>query len=240
MWLGSPQSFEAFTFSFRENEHGIFQIHAYQFERDTSTVIVECDEASWRNAGLDRASTERRASSTAGDSSPRSSAAGRCSRTARGGSSSPPSPSSAGTLENVVLIGDAAHTAHFSVGSGTKLAMEDSIALADALRDPGDLGAALDRYEGGAAPWVGKTQKAAQQSLEWFESVRRYWHFEPTPFAFSLLTRSRRITHENLRVRDAELVERADRWYLETSASRSRRRGARRRRRCSRPSGCAS
>ncbi len=214
MWLGSPQSFEAFTFSFRENEHGIFQIHAYQFERDTSTVIVECDEASWRNAGLDRASTEesieycRRLFAEELGGRPLLENRSRWIQF-------PTITLERWHFENVVLIGDAAHTAHFSVGSGTKLAMEDSIALADALRDPGDLGAALDRYEDERRPWVGKTQKAAQQSLEWFESVRRYWHFEPTPFAFSLLTRSRRITHENLRVRDAELVERADRWYLE-------------------------
>jgi anthraniloyl-CoA monooxygenase len=117
--------------------------------------------------------------------------------------------------ENVVLLGDSAHSAHFSVGSGTKLAMEDAIALAEELRDASDLAGALARYEDNRRPWVGRTQKAAQQSLEWFEHVRRYASFEPMPFAFSLLTRSRRITHENLRVRDPEFVEQADRWYLE-------------------------
>lgn len=214
IWLGSPRGFEAFTFSFRENEHGVFQIHAYQFERDTSTVIVECDEASWRNAGLDRASTEESIEY--------------CQRLFAeelGGRpllenrsrwlQFPTITLERWHFENVVLIGDAAHTAHFSVGSGTKLAMEDAIALAAALSEGGDLSAALQRYEEERRPWVARTQRAAQQSLEWFENVRRYLGFEPIPFAFSLLTRSRRITHENLRLRDAAFVERADRWYLE-------------------------
>jgi anthraniloyl-CoA monooxygenase len=214
MWLGSPQRFEAFTFSFRENEHGVFQIHAYQFDEAHSTVIVECDEASWRNAGLDSAST---AESIA-----------YCERVFAeelGGApllenrsrwiQFPTVTLERWRHENVVLIGDAAHTAHFSVGSGTKLAMEDSIALAAALEGATDLSAALARYEEERRPWVGRVQRSAQQSLEWFEDVRRYVGFEPTPFAFSLLTRSRRITHENLRVRDPELVDRADRWFLQ-------------------------
>ncbi len=214
MWLGTPQTFEAFTFSFRENEHGIFQIHAYQFERDTSTVIVECDEESWRNAGLDRASTEESI-----DYCQRLFAEELGGRPLLENRSRwvqvPTVKLERWHFENVVLIGDAAHTAHFSVGSGTKLAMEDAIALADELRDASDLPGALARYEENRRPWVGRTQKAAQQSLEWFEHVRRYAGFEPTQFAFSLLTRSRRITHENLRLRDPELVENADRWFLD-------------------------
>lgn len=214
IWFGSPASFEAFTFSFRENDHGIFQIHAYQFEAETSTVIVETDEESWKAAGLDTASTEESIAYCEQLFAPelggqpllanRSSwirfQTVKCARW---------------HFENVVLLGDAAHTAHFSVGSGTKLAMEDSIALADALCAHAALPDALAAYEEDRRQWVGRTQKAAQQSLEWFEDVRRYWHFEPTPFAFSLLTRSRRITHENLRVRDEAFVEDADRWYLD-------------------------
>lgn len=214
IWFGSPASFEAFTFSFRDNDHGIFQIHAYQFEAETSTVIVETDEETWKRAGLDTASTEESiayceqlfaaelggAPLLANRSSWIRFQTVKCARW---------------HFENVVLLGDAAHTAHFSVGSGTKLAMEDSIALADALGAHADLEAALDAYEADRGEWVGRTQKAAQQSLEWFEDVGRYWHFEPIPFAFSLLTRSRRITHENLRLRDEAFVEQADRWYLE-------------------------
>ncbi|HJL15864.1 MAG TPA: bifunctional salicylyl-CoA 5-hydroxylase/oxidoreductase [Sandaracinaceae bacterium LLY-WYZ-13_1] len=215
IWFGTPQSFEAFTFSFRENEHGVFQIHAYQFEEETSTVIVETDEESWRNAGLHEASTEasiRYCEALFAEE--------------LGGHPLLENKSSwirfptvklpRWHVENVVLIGDAAHTAHFSVGSGTKLAMEDSIALAEALNaGHPDLSTALDAYEEAREVDVGKTQKSAQQSLEWFENVKRYLHFDPMPFAFSLLTRSRRITHENLRMRDPEFVDRADRWYLE-------------------------
>ncbi len=214
MWLGSEQRFDAFTFSFSESEHGVFQIHAYQFDASTSTVIVECDEASFLAAGLDRASTEE--------------SIAYCERLFAeelGGHALLPNRSRwvqfpTITLErwhtgNVVLIGDAAHTAHFSVGSGTKLALEDAIALADALSTPGSLEAQLERYEAERRPWVGKTQKAAQQSLEWFEGARRYFVLEPMQLAISLLTRSRRITHENLRLRDPELIDRADRWFLE-------------------------
>lgn len=219
IWLGSPQSFEAFTFSFRENEHGVFQIHAYQFEAETSTVIVECDEQSWRNAGLDEATEEESieycralfAEELGG-------------RPLLGNRSSwrqfPTIELDRWHFDNVVLIGDACHTAHFSVGSGTKLAMEDAIALDQALGDAlaaghSDLPTALAAYESDRREWVGRTQKAAQQSLEWFENVKRYLHFDPMQLAFSLLTRSRRITHENLRLRDPEFVDAADRWYLE-------------------------
>jgi anthraniloyl-CoA monooxygenase len=214
IWLGSRQRFEAFTFSFRENEHGVFQIHAYQFDEDTSTVIVECDERSWHNAGFDTVSTEE--------------SIAYCERLFAeelGGHALltnrsrwiqfPTIKCERWHFENVVLIGDAAHTAHFSVGSGTKLAMEDAIALSEALSGSGTLAERLARYEEDRRPWVGRTQKSAQQSLEWFENVRRYTSFEPMQFAFSLLTRSRRITHENLRMRDAQLIDRADRWYLE-------------------------
>src|SRR5262249_3581985 len=116
---------------------------------------------------------------------------------------------------NIVLLGDAAHTAHFSVGSGTKLTMEDAIALAAALKTETSVPAALSSYEAGRRPLVESLQRAAQASLEWFESVERYYDTEPLQFAFNLLTRSLRITHENLRVRDPVLVEKVDRWFAE-------------------------
>ncbi len=215
MWLGTRQSFrDAFTFSFRESEHGIFQIHAYQFEEGTSTVIVETDEDTWRRAGLDAASTE--------DS------IAYCERVFAEELGGHPLLDNKSRwvqfptyrldrwhFENVVLIGDAAHTAHFSVGSGTKLAMEDSIALAEALvGDDGPVEARLARYEERSRERVGKTQKSAQQSLEWFENVSRYWGMAPEQLVFSMLTRSRRITHDNLHMRDPELIDRLDRWYL--------------------------
>jgi anthraniloyl-CoA monooxygenase len=121
----------------------------------------------------------------------------------------------------VVLMGDAAHTAHFSIGSGTKLAMEDAIALAAALRTERTVPAALEAYEVGRRPQVESLQRAAQASLEWFESVERYHDTEPLQFAFNLLTRSLRITHENLRVRDPGLVEQVNRWFAEQAVRQS-------------------
>lgn len=226
IWLGSTIPFEAFTFCFRENEHGLFQIHAYQFtsspsDRGISTVIVETDEESWRRAGLDRA-TE--AGSIA-----------YCEKVFAEDLHGHPLLGNRSQWirfttvrnerwwhENVVLIGDAAHTAHFSIGSGTKMALEDAIALARALAaHPRDLGAALQAYEDERRPLIGRTQTAAQQSLEWFEHARRYYAaFEPMQFAFSLLTRSRRITHANLQIRDAAFVAEADRFYAEKSGVR--------------------
>ena len=120
-----------------------------------------------------------------------------------------------------MLLGDAAHTAHFSVGSGTKLAMEDAIALAAALKAEASIPAALASYEAGRRPQVESLQRAAQASLEWFESVERYHDTEPLQFAFNLLTRSLRITHENLRVRDPALVAQVDRWFAEQAATQS-------------------
>lgn len=216
IWLGSRQRFEAFTFSFRKNEHGVFQIHAYQFDAETSTVIVECDEESFRRAGLDRMSVDEsiRYCQTlfAEELSGHELLANR-SRWVQ----FPTLTLERWHFENVVLIGDAAHTAHFSIGSGTKLALEDAIALADALDAPGQLSEQLARYEDERRPWIARTQRAAQQSLEWFEGARRYFVLEPMQFAISLLTRSRRITYENLRLRDPELIDRADRFYLEAN-----------------------
>jgi anthraniloyl-CoA monooxygenase len=120
---------------------------------------------------------------------------------------------------NVVLVGDAAHTAHFSIGSGTKMAMEDSIALAQAcVEHPGKEGvpAALAAYEAYRRPMIERTQKVAQDSLMWFENVRRYLHFDPIPFAFSLLTRSKRITYENLKLRDPDFVDAVTQHFAST------------------------
>jgi anthraniloyl-CoA monooxygenase len=220
IWLGTTQRFESFTFSFRENEHGVFQIHAYQFDATTSTVIVECDEQSWRNAGLDGASAEA--------------SIAYCEKVFREELGGHPLLANYSRWvqfptislerwhhENAVLIGDAAHTAHFSIGSGTKLAMEDSIALSQSLLTHPTLPEALSAYERDRMPQVARTQRAAQQSLEWFENVRRHSILEPIPFAISLLTRSRRITHENLRLRDAELIERADRFFQDRAGETS-------------------
>ena len=128
--------------------------------------------------------------------------------------------------ENVVLIGDAAHTAHFSIGSGTKLAMEDALALAACLHEQPDVDAALEAYEAERRPVVLSTQRAAQASLEWFENLGQYTDQDPLQFAFNIMTRSRRVTYDNLRVRDPEFVDSVDAWF---AAARGGARDGRRR-----------
>ncbi len=217
MWLGTDREFEAFTFAIAETEHGVFQAHAYPYAPGRSTFIVETPSRTWRAAGLDGAG-----SLAPGESDARGVAF--CSELfadVLGGSSLLANNSkwihfvtvrnarwSAG---NVVLLGDAAHTAHFSIGSGTKLAMEDAAALAWALREHGeDVSAALAAYEAERRAVVESTQRAAQASLDWFESVERWVQQPRRQFAFNLLTRSRRITYDNLRVRDPGFVAAVD------------------------------
>ncbi|HVS09897.1 MAG TPA: bifunctional salicylyl-CoA 5-hydroxylase/oxidoreductase [Planctomycetota bacterium] len=215
-WLGTTRPLSAFTFIFRESEHGLFQVHAYPFEKDLSTFIVECSEATWRRASLDRASEEETVAY--------------CERlfadhldghrllTNRSlWRSFPTVENETWHHGNIVLVGDAAHTAHFSIGSGTKLAMEDTIALADAFREhgPGDVPRVLAAYEASRRLEVLKTQRAARTSREWFESSARWIGQHPLQFTFNLLTRSKRITYDNLRLRDPALVEAVDRWFAE-------------------------
>ncbi len=219
MWLGTDLVFEAFTFHIVETECGIFQIHGYPYDETMSTFIVETDEATWRRAGFDATENEV--------FPPGQSDEGAIARFREmfadqlqghdlvANNSKWLNFQTIRNLnwrhENVVLLGDAAHTAHFSIGSGTKLAMEDATALAWALKDAdGDLGAALLSYEEDRRPIVESTQRAAQASLEWFEGISRYVGQSPPQFAFNLLTRSRRITYENLTMRDAEFMRRVD------------------------------
>jgi anthraniloyl-CoA monooxygenase len=221
IWLGTKKKFDAFTFYFEENAHGMFQVHAYRFDEDTSTFIVECDEASFLAAGLDKASTEESIAYI-------EELFGKHLTTSSGGREKLIANKSTWgqfvTVKNeswhhgnVVLLGDAAHTAHFSIGSGTKLAMEDSIALVKALvlhdTDEGGIEKALTSYEEERRPIVERTQKAAQDSLLWFENVKRYRDLEPTQFAFSLLTRSKRITYDNLKLRDARFAAEVASWF---------------------------
>jgi anthraniloyl-CoA monooxygenase len=211
-WFGAEFAFDAFTFLFRQNDHGLFQVHAYPFDADTSTFIVECPEEVWRRAGLDRANEEE--------------SIAYCERLFApelGGHrllSNKSNWISFLTLrnenwhqDNIVLMGDAAHTAHFTIGSGTKLAMEDAVSLADALRRRSrDLRAAFTDYEMERQPLVERFQEAATESATYFENVSRYSSFAPVQFTFNLLTRSGRITHGNLVLRDPVLVARVDAW----------------------------
>ena len=219
VWLGTSKVFDAFTFAFEETEHGWIWAHAYRFAPDCSTFIVECSEETWRGFGFDRmdqpesiAACERlfakyldghallsNATHLVGSAAWLNFKRIKCERWTSG---------------NVILLGDAAHTAHFSIGSGTKLALEDAIKLADVLnRKSLSLGAALDEYQAERNLEVLKLQNSARNSTEWFETLERYTHFEPLQFAYSLLTRSQRISHENLRLRDRKWLETVERWF---------------------------
>jgi anthraniloyl-CoA monooxygenase len=215
IWLGTHQRFDAFTFVFEDTPHGWFQVHAYQFDADTGTVIVECREETWRAAGLDTA--------TAGES------VAFCERLFARYLGGHRLMTNAKHLANPwitfvqvnnarwfdgnrVLIGDAAHTAHFSIGSGTKLALEDAIGLAGALRRNPERARAFEEYEAERRIEVLRLQNAARNSTEWFENVARYASLEPEQFAYSLLTRSQRLTHDNLRLRDGEYIANIEAW----------------------------
>ena len=219
VWLGTSKVFDAFTFAFEETEHGWIWAHAYRFAPDCSTFIVECSEEVWRRFGFDRmdqaesiATCERifakyldghglqsNASHLVGSAAWLNFRRIKCDNWAVG---------------NVILLGDAAHTAHFSIGSGTKLALEDAIKLAEVLNRPGlSHVQALEEYQAERNLEVLKLQNSARNSTEWFETLDRYLHFEPLQFAYSLLTRSQRISHENLRLRDREWLEGVERWF---------------------------
>ena len=217
IWLGTHHKFDAFTFIFIETEHGWVWAHAYRFDADTCTFIVEMSEQTWRAVGLggmpigqgvawcenlfaDYLHGEKLLNDAPhpSDEAWRKFPAISCAHWSFG---------------NVVLMGDAAHTAHFSIGSGTKLAFEDAISLADLITEKGDLQAAFAVYEDERRLEVIKLQSAARNSTEWFEDVPRYSELEPLQFAYSLLTRSQRVSHENLRLRDKNWLEGVESWF---------------------------
>src|SRR3954470_6558586 len=209
-WFGTDLVFDAFKFFIKETEHGVVQVHGYPYSDAMSTFIVETTPRAWRGLGLDRASEEESlaicedlfADVLDGHRLVPNRSVWIDFVTVRNAS---------WRHRNVVLLGDAAHTAHFSIGSGTKLAMEDAIGLAWAVKEnPGDVEAALAAYESERKPIVESTQRAAQGSLEWFEGIERYMGQEPWIFAFNLLTRSRRITYTELKLRDPGFVADVD------------------------------
>jgi anthraniloyl-CoA monooxygenase len=252
IWLGTRQRFhDAFTFIFEETEHGWIWAHAYQFDAETATFIIECSEATWRRFGFDAMSQEEtlascervfaahlgghRLMASSGLATPTRPAEAHHPRFAR---RRKPAGALAGeggrgaawlnfrrvlcerwSHENVVLLGDAAATAHFSVGSGTKLAFESAIALAGYLHSEPTLAAAFQRYEQERRTEVLRLQSAARNSTEWFEHIDRYLHLDPVQFNYSLLTRSQRISHENLRARDRIWLESAEMWFEEQATS---------------------
>ena len=227
MWLGTDKVFDAFKFYIRDTPYGVMQIHGYPYDAKASTFIVEMNESVWQRAGF---------GALAGDLAP-----GQSDERSAGlirelfadildGHEVLLNNSrwvSFATVRNehwrhgnVVLLGDAAHTAHFSIGSGTKLAMEDALALAACLHEQAEVGAALQAYEEERRPVVLSTQRAAQASLEWFENLGQYTGQDPVQFAFNIITRSRRVTYDNLRVRDPEFVASVDRWFARHEAAR--------------------
>jgi len=225
MWLGTHQLFDAFAFIFELTEHGWVWAHAYRFNADTSTFIVECSPETWDGLGFENMEQEEaiafceqlfarhldgqalisNAAHLRGSANWLNFRRVSCGRWSRG---------------NLVLLGDAAHTAHFSIGSGTKLALEDAIKLAEVLDRPGleapeVLTAALAEYEEERRTAVLRIQNAARNSTEWFEDLDRYIDFDLPQFAYALLTRSQRISHENLRLRDRDWLEAAEHWFRE-------------------------
>ena len=215
-WLGTTKELDAFTFVFKQTEHGLFQVHAYPFAEGLSTWIVECREETWKRAGLDRASEEETARFT------RELFAeyldGHEILTNRSVWRTFPTVSNeTWYTDNIVLIGDAAHTAHFSIGSGTKLAMEDAIALAESFKKRGtdDVHTALAGYQEDRYVDAIKVQRAAQPSLEWFENSERYMGQHPLLFQFNLMSRSKRITWDNLSMRDPDLMARVAEQFRE-------------------------
>ncbi|MFN3389684.1 MAG: bifunctional salicylyl-CoA 5-hydroxylase/oxidoreductase [Allosphingosinicella sp.] len=218
-WFGTHKAFEAFTFAFEQLPEGWVWAHAYRFDDDLSTFIVEMEPETWAALGLDRMS--------------QTDAIALCERifaqyldghALMSNAAHLPGPEAwlnfrriicdRWHYKNLILLGDAAHTAHFSIGSGTKLALEDAIKLAEVLNRPGlPLEEALTEYREERNLEVLKLQNSARNSTEWFETLERYLHFEPIQFAYSLLTRSQRVSHENLRLRDPQWLEGVERWF---------------------------
>jgi anthraniloyl-CoA monooxygenase len=225
VWLGTHQKFDdAFTFIFKETKLGWVWAHAYQFDADTATFIVECSEETWAKYGFGAMSQEESiavcekifAAELGGH--PLMSNA----KHIRGSAwlSFPRVLCEHWSHDNVVLLGDAAATAHFSIGSGTKLALESAIALADDLQSEPTMAGAFAKYEAERRLEVLRLQSAARNSMEWFEEIERYFHLDPVQFNYSLLTRSQRISHENLRLRDRGWLEGAEQWFQEQAGAR--------------------
>ena len=218
IWLGTQQKFnDAFTFIFEQTEHGWIWAHAYQFDANTATFIVECSEETWRRAGFDRMSSEETTAAcekifarNLGRNKLMSNA-----RHLRGSAwlNFNRVLCERWSHKNIVLLGDAAATAHFSVGSGSKLALESAITLAEYLHGEPTMAGAFRRYEDERRLEVLRLQSAARNSTEWFENVERYLNLDPVQFNYSLLTRSQRISHENLRERDKAWLGDAERWF---------------------------
>ncbi len=219
VWLGTRAPLEAFTFIFKEDRHGIWNVHAYQYQEDMATLIIETTEETWRAAGMDNVEEAETAAFMA-DLFAEELGGAEVLTNRSNWRAFPNIRCESWVHENVVLIGDAAHTAHFSIGSGTKLAMEDAIALEEACHENRDnLAKAPASYDMARREEVERIQHAANTSLTWFETVRRFWNMHPIQFNFSMLTRSKQITYENLALRDPGLVEDVRDWFAEQAGA---------------------
>jgi 2-polyprenyl-6-methoxyphenol hydroxylase-like FAD-dependent oxidoreductase len=220
IWYGTNQLFHGLTLTFREQEAGVFAAHSYKFNKTTSTFIVECDAETWARAGFDRMSDEETRRYLV-----------EVFRDDLGGQRLLSNNSKwinfvnvrneHWSHDNVVLLGDALHTAHFSIGSGTKLALEDSIALYKCFQSSEEVEVALREFERVRKPIIEEYQEAAHESLIWFENAGNYMHLAPLPFAYSLMTRSKKINYENLKKRDPQFIA-AYEEASSTQANRSR------------------
>ena len=214
VWLGSTRPLDAFKYFFKESEHGILLAHTYQYEKGASTWIIETNADTWQRSGFDRMDEHRMlralealfAEELAGHKLVANRSQWR---------NFPNIRNATWVMDKVVLVGDAKATAHFSIGSGTKLAMEDAIALYEALRADGSVKGALARYDSQRREGVERTQHAADVSLAWFENMRRYWSMDPQQFAFGLMSRSKQITYENVRLRDPKFLDTVSRWFAD-------------------------
>ncbi|HYE42320.1 MAG TPA: FAD-dependent monooxygenase, partial [Caulobacteraceae bacterium] len=223
VWLGTTKAFDAFTFAFEQTEHGWIWAHAYRFEEGRSTFILECSEETWRGLGFDRMDQDE--TCRAGERIFARHLDGHAlesnAKHLRGSAwlNFPRVLCRNWRKDKVVLLGDAAHTAHFSIGSGTKLAFEDAIKLAEVLHAGLPFEEAMTAYQDERQIDVLKLQSAARNSTEWFEHLERYIDLPPLQFAYSLLTRSQRVSHENLRLRDRGFLTGVERWFAERAGA---------------------
>jgi anthraniloyl-CoA monooxygenase len=220
IWLGTEQLFHGLTLTFREHDGGLFIAHSYKFNDTTSTFIVECNEATWTSAGFENMSEAETCAYLAEvfkkDLNGHALLANNFVRWLN----FPLIKNQQWHHRNVVLLGDALHTAHFSIGSGTKLALEDAIALARCFAEGRDVEAALAEFQRLRKPVIDAYQDAAFASLSMFENADEDMRLDPLPFAFKLMTRSKKIDYDKLRKRDPQFIAAYDAWREKSSANK--------------------
>jgi len=217
-WLGSTRPMDAFKYFFRETPHGIVLAHCYQYEKGASTWVIETGADTWEKFGFDKQDEDEMCRTLEGVFAEEL-AGHRLVKNRSLWRNFPTIRNETWVMDNVVLVGDAKATAHFSIGSGTKLAMEDAIALFEAFRAHAEVKPALAHYDAQRREDVEKTQHAAEVSLSWFENMSRYWDMDPLQFAFGVMSRSKQITYENLRLRDPGFLAAVAKWFAEKQRS---------------------